>query len=490
MTGRRIEARPTSANMMRSLAEGRMSPEEYARLDATDLAELIRRAEVSPAQVLEAAIARAEAINPQLNAIVRAQYDEARRRLAHDSDLLHGPFHGVPILLKDGVAQAGVPAPSGSGLNDMPAAADSTLLRRYRAAGFNVMGRTNMPEWGLCAATTPRAYGPCRNPWNPEFNAGGSSGGAAAAVAAGIVPVASGGDGAGSIRIPASCCGVFGFKPTRYLTPNGPGPIDVWGGLVTQHVLSRSVRDSAAVLDATSGSEPGDTAAGTVPSRRALDAIASPQRRLRIAWSVQAPGGVPVDAECSAAVDAAARMCADLGHQVEPATMETDDEALWQAWRELVAGSCATDLRDIEAARGLALPADALEDVTRLFIEHGRRLAAVDILAAQRTIQRESRRVAAFFANHDVYLTPTLATLPPELNRYAMMGHASLDAYIDELFHFIPYTPLANMTGQPAMSVPMTHSTRGLPIGVHFSARWGEDDVLFGLAAELEQARA
>lgn len=467
-----------------------MSPDEYAQLDAIGLAELIRCAEVNPAQVLEAAIAWAEEVNPRINAIVRTQYDEARRCLEHDADVSRGPFHGVPFLLKDGVAQAGVPAPSGSALNDVPAPADSTLLRRYRKAGFNVMGRTNMPEWGLCAATAPRAYGPCRNPWNLEFNAGGSSGGAAAAVAAGIVPVACGGDGAGSIRIPASCCGLFGYKPTRYLTPNGPGPIDVWGGLVAQHVLSRTVRDSAALLDASAGPEPGDSAAAPVPRRRALDAIASAPRRLRIAWSVEAPGGVPVDAECGAAVEVAARMCSDLGHEVEPVPLEVDDEALRQACRDLIAGSCATDLREIEVARGAALTADALEDVTWLFIEHGRRLTAVDAMAAQRTIQREGRRVAAFFADHDVYLTPTLASPPPELNRYGMMGHTSLDAYLDELFGFIPFTPLANMMGQPAMSVPMARSSIGLPIGVHFSARCGEDDVLFSLAAQLEHARS
>lgn len=464
-----------------------MTPEEYAQEDAVGLAGLVRSSAVKPVEVIEAAIARAEAENPRINAVVTEQFDAAREAVAR-FDPAFKPLAGVPLLLKDGMAQAGVPCPGGSRL--VPAACpqqDAELLRRYRHSGLVVLGRANMPEWGLSPATEPAVYGPCRNPWHPDHSPGGSSGGSAAAVAAGIAPVAGGGDGAGSIRIPAACCGLVGLKPTRQRTPNGPGPANVWGGLVVQHALTRTVRDCAALLDIGAGYEPGDVTAAPIRQGRFLDGLREPPASLRIAFCTRAPNGAEVHSECIAAVERTIEHLTALGHRVEPAELPADDAAMHRAWTDVAAASAATDWAELEQAIGDPARIEELEPVTRLFIDAGRRLAAADVIAAERAMQREARSIARFHETWDLYLTPTLATPPPPIGRYTMDFNGTFAEYIDDFFRFIPFTAVANMTGQPAISLPLHRTPDDLPVGVQFTAPFGEDALLLRLAAQLEE---
>jgi amidase len=486
---------------------------EYGAYDAVGLAELIRTGQIAPAEVVGEAIARIERINPAINAVVTPMFEQARRAVA--GSLPPGPLRGVPFLLKDlGAACQGVRLADGSRfLAGVVPDHDSTLVRRYREAGLVFVGKTNCPEIGLVPVTEPVLFGPTRNPWDPARTPGGSSGGSAAAVASGMVPAAHGGDGGGSLRIPASCCGLFALKPTRGRTPPGPDRSELWGGMAIEHALGRSVRDSAALLDATSAADP-DAAFAAPPAARSFsDELSIPPGRLRVAVSLTPSFPVPVHPDCVAAAEDAARLLAELGHEVETIELVTelglDRDAIARDFFLLVCTEVASTIADAETRVGRrARPGDFERD-TWLSGMIGRRRTALEALGARGRLQDVSRRVARFFAKRDVLLSPTLAQPPLPIGSLRTRGVEGfvqsvvasfnlgflldlpgvIDKSVRKVFSFIPFTPLANFTGQPSMSVPLFWNAQGLPIGTMFTGRFGDEATLFRLAAQLEVAR-
>ena len=461
---------------------------EYVDYDGLGLAELVRTREVAATEILEAAIRRIERLNPTLNAVVTKVYDEARAEAqALDAK---APFAGVPFLLKDlGGAQAGVPLSAGSRFFvHAPAPADAEIVKRHKRAGLMILGRTNTPEFGLSATTEPVLFGPTRNPWDPTRTAGGSSGGSAAAVAARMVPLAHASDGGGSIRIPASCCGLFGLKTTRNRNTLAPYAGESLAGCAVEHVVSRSVRDSAAALDATAGPAPGDPYFAPPPARPFLEEVATPPGRLRIALTTKAFGGAPVHPDCVAAAEATARLCEELGHVVEEAAPAFDVESLDANYNRIFAVGVTANIQMRARAFGKELDPSGFERVTWAMIEMGRRISAPDYVMMVNRLHGISREIAVFFETYDALLTPTLAEPPVELGVLDMMSE-DLAAYTERLWRFTPFTYPFNVTGQPAMSVPLSWNKAGLPIGVHFVGRYGDEATLFRLAAQLEQAR-
>ncbi|MGB3681200.1 MAG: amidase [Rubrobacteraceae bacterium] len=455
--------------------------------DATAQAGLIRSGEATAEELLESAIAKVEELNPTLNAVVETMYEPARS-VARDT--LSGPFAGVPFLLKDlGASYAGVPTTSGSGYaRDFVPEHDSELTARYKRAGLVIFGKTNTPEFGIQPTTEPRLFGPCRNPWDPERSTGGSSGGAAAAVSSGIVAMAHASDGGGSIRIPASCCGLFGLKPTRARTTLGPDVGDTMGGLVAEHAVTRSVRDSAALLDAVSGPMPGDPYVAPPPERPFVEEVGADPGILRVAFSTGTATGVPVHPDCVAAVQGAARLCAELGHEVEEAAPVLDGKEIERAFSVLWSAGVASGIEGLSRVMGKEPDQAQFEPLTWALYEMGRNFTAPDYLLATSALQRVSRVVAAFFENYDVWLTPTLAEPPPPLGTFDSPPEDPLRGYF-RAADYVPFTPIFNVTGQPAMSVPLYWNEAGLPIGAHFAGRFGDEATLFRLAARLEEAR-
>ncbi len=462
---------------------------EYMSHDALSLAELIANGEVTAGEVLDAAIERADAINPTINAIVHRFDGAARGRVA--AGLPQGPLAGVPFLLKDlGAMQEGVAMGNGSRLWDgFVAPVDFTYTDRAQAAGLVAFGRTNTPEMGISWTTEPVAKGPTRNPWNLGHSPGGSSGGAAAAVAAGIVPVAHATDGGGSIRIPAAHCGLFGLKPTRARNPAGPLVGEGWSGLSTGHVVSRTVRDSAALLDATHGPAPGDPYAAPVPAGPFLEEVGREPGRLRVALHLTALDGTPLHAENRAAAEAAAKLFADLGHDVEEAMPDLDTLALRDAFAVIIAGNLWVAIAGRYKQLGKEPDGSGLEKVTWEWARYGRERLASDYAAAVGAIHVAGRQLAAFYARYDVMLS-TVMRNPPRPLGYLRQDERDLDDFIAALSDEMPVTPLANITGTPAMSLPLAWSAEGLPIGVHVGAAFGREDLLLRLAAQVEQARS
>jgi amidase len=460
-------------------------PDALAFLDATAQAQLVRNRALKPLELVEAAIARVERLNPTLNAVVAPMFDEARRATREE---LGGPFTGVPFLLKDLVAEyAGAPLGEGSRfLAGYVASEDTELVRRYRRAGLVVMGKTNTPEFGILPTTEPRRFGPTRNPWDLARTPGGSSGGSAAAVAAGMVPMAHANDGGGSIRIPAACCGLFGLKPTRARNPLGPRYGDMFCGLVAEHAVTRSVRDSAALLDATAGPDPGDPYWAPPPARPFAAEVQTEPGRLHIAFTTRAPTGVPVHPDCVVAVEEAARLAAGLGHEVTEGTPAIDADLLTSAFITLWSAGCAWSIDDWARRSGRTPAPEQLEALTSLLAEMGRRRSAAELLLAVQDLQRVSRDVARFFETYDIWLTPTLAEPPLPLGSF----EDSEDPLhgLRRSAAFVPFTPIANVTGQPAMSVPLHWNSQGLPIGTHWVGHFGHEATLFRLAAQLEAA--
>ena len=462
--------------------------EQYSNLDATALAELVRRREVQPLELVDATIESIEKANPILNAVVTPMYEEARATAARE--LPQGPFTGVPFLLKDLLASyAGVRMTSGSAfLADFVPGHDSALVSRYKRAGLIVVGKTNTPEFGSVPTTEPKLFGPSRNPWDTGRTTGGSSGGSAAAVAARIVPMAHANDGGGSIRIPASCCGLFGLKPTRARNSLAPAFGDMFGGLVAEHAVTRSVRDSAALLDATSGPEVGDPYYAPPPARPFIQEVGADPGRLRIALTATAPSGEAVHEDCVAAVRDAAKLCAELGHDVEEASPTLNMETLSRNFMALWAAGCAWEIDGNARRTGRAVAEDQFEPGTWTLYQMGTRVTASRYLNALEELQAMSRDVGRFFVDYDLWLTPTLGTPP------APLGH--FDSPLDDPLRgmrraaeFVPFTPISNATGQPAMSTPLYWNSEGLPVGTHFVARFGDEATLFRLAAQLEEAR-
>lgn len=460
---------------------------EYQDYDAMGLAELVRNGETTPSELLETAIGEIERLNPVLNAVNRTMYDEARGCI--EQGLPDGPFTGVPFLLKDlRAAYAGVPTVAGSAFFvDKVASHDSELVRRYKAAGLVIAGKTNTPEFGGAPTTEPSLYGPTRNPWNLDRSSGGSSGGSAAAVAAGMVPAAHGSDGGGSIRIPAACCGIFGIKPTRGRNPSGPDFGEAWNGLSAEHVLSRTVRDSAALLDATAGPELGDPYSVPSPTEPFLASVSRPPGRLSVAMTASTAAG-PAHPDCVEAVEKTAELLSELGHEVKEDSPEWDRPTAGAAFRLLIAANVQASIDEYAEQKGRQPNNDELENVIRVLAGESYESTSIDLVRATWAVHRAGRAVAPFFEKYDVWLTPTVATPPPPLGMIDMTTD-DIDSYLVTVFGYIPFTAIANFAGLPAMSVPLHWNTDGLPIGVHFVAGYARDNLLFSLAGQLEKAQ-
>jgi len=455
--------------------------------DGLALGEKVRTGEINAVGLVEAAIGRIEAHNPTLNAVIAEVYEQALET-AHRQEP-HGPFAGVPFLLKDlGGALAGVPLTAGSRFfRDACPPTDSVLVQRYKAAGLNPLGRTNTPEFGLNASTEPVLFGPTRNPWNTARSPGGSSGGSAAAVAAGLVPLAHASDGGGSIRIPASCCGLFGLKTTRGRNTMAPYLGESLAGCSVEHVLSRTVRDSAAALDATAGPAAGDPHSAPPPTRPFLDEVTAEPRRLKIGLTTQAFSGTTVHADCIAAAETAGQLCEDLGHIVEEATPTFEAERLDHDYNMLFAVGSSAAIRQRAEALGRALDPDQFERVTWAMMDRAAGLSATDYVQLLNRLHAIGRQICGFFDGYDLLLTPTLAQPPVPLGHLDMMSE-DLDEYTDRLWRFASFTYQFNVTGQPAMSVPLFWNGDNLPIGVQFVGAFGDEATLFQLAGQLERA--
>jgi amidase len=504
-----------------------MAIAEYGTLDALGLADLVRRREVSAGELLEEAIARNERVNPKLGAVIATLYEDARRAAAETpgppasptapstnfaSAPFAVPFLGVPFLVKDIYCDmAGAPAQAGSRyLAGYRSPRDATIVERFRRAGLNIFGRTNTPELGLLPVTEPELHGPSRNPWDPAVTPGGSSGGAAAAVAAGVIPLAHANDGGGSIRIPAACCGLFGLKPTRARTPAGAGHSQLWNGFTIAHAVSRSVRDSAALLDAIAGPEPTSPYWAPPQARPFLAEVGAPPGKLRIALSKRPQvTSAALHPDCAAAAEDAARLLAELGHEVEEADPDIDAEAFARDFFTLVCVETAAFLARAATELGRSPRRGELESATAITALLGRQRSAVEAARARDRLEGIARQALGFFERYDLLLSPTLAMPPPAIGALKPRGLEAfgqelllglhlgfllripgvIDASVRRVFSFIPFSPLANVTGQPAMTVPLAWNAAGLPIGSQLTARFGDEATLYRVAAQLEVAR-
>jgi amidase len=452
--------------------------DEFARLDALGQAELVRSGVVSARELAEAAIRRIENLNPVLNAVVATDFERALERC--DRALPEGPFTGVPFLLKDLVEYEGVRYTSGSVLfRDSVGRETHELARRMDAAGLVMLGKTNTPEFGLLPCTEPKLFGPARNPWDVSHDPGGSSGGAAVAVSSGMVPMAQGGDGGGSIRVPASNCGLFGMKVSRGRQPDPP---PTPGDLAVHHVLTRSVRDSAAILQATALTK---AEGGRLPPP--VSSEGEKLRRLRIAYHTSDFRGVRAHPECVAAVESSARLCEQLGHHVEEASPKIEGESFVERFLVLWSSMPAILLDQVTRQRGQPVPLTAFEGWTWGLIEHYRKQPAGALEAAVEHMRGGTREMVRFHQRYDVVLSPVLS------KPGARTGELAPDLPFEELrqrvIAYVAYTPVANVTGCPAMSVPLHWTPDGHPVGSHFSGRPGEEATLFALAGQLEKAR-
>jgi amidase len=462
--------------------------DDGVKLDAAAQAELVRKKEVTPLELVDAAIERIERVNPRLNAVVTTLFEQGRDQAK--GRLPEGPFTGVPFLVKDLLAEvAGVKMTEGSAyLKHFVPESDTEVVLRLKRAGLIFLGKTNSSEFGLLPTAEPRLFGPSRNPWDPERTPGGSSGGSAAAVASGMVPMAEGSDGAGSIRIPASCCGVFGLKPTRARTPLGPQFIDILAGLiVAEHAITRSVRDSAALLDALSGPVPAYPYWVAPPARPFIQEVGVPPGKLRIAYCTKSFFGLPVHDDCIAAVHDAAGLCADLGHEIFEASPVIEGQLIKQFgryWSLLP----AIVIDHWKRRLGKEPVPEDFEPMTWALYEWGRKKDITYLYGATEAFQRISEKMAAFFNNFDVFLTPTLGEPPVALGTFDATPENPIQGMVRSGL-FAPFTAIFNVTGQPAMSVPLFWNRDGLPIGTQFVARYGDESTLFRLAAQLETAR-
>lgn len=468
----------------------RMSNDAQGLLDQHDalgLAKLVQDKKVSPAELLDMAIARAEASNPRFNFMAQKLYDYGKSAITNG--LPKGPFHGVPLLLKDLHTNiAGERTGQGSRFyTDYRPDYTSELVKRYQAAGFTIFGKTTTPEFGLTATTESLATGLTRNPWNPDHIAGGSSGGAAVAVAAGVIPMAHASDGGGSIRIPASCCGLFGLKPSRGRVPMGPKRTEGWGGLSTQHAISRTVRDSAAMLDATHGIETGSRYGAPTPDGSFLSQVTKSPGKLRIALMLETPAGTSVDPECAAAARDAAKLLESLGHHITEASPKIDIKAISMANFAAISSALAADVQDRAKLTGIAPSPDVLEKVTLIFLQYSKQFSAVDLARANTAFQDLAITIGQFMTDYDIILSPTMAAPPAKLGRFGLMPD-DFEKWGQDVGSFTPWTGLSNGTGQPSMSMPLAISKGGLPIGVMMTGRYGDEATLFRLAGQIERA--
>lgn len=468
---------------------------EYTDYDALGLAELVKAKQVSPKELLDTAIARAELHNPALNAITQPLYDYAYNQLEHLNP--KGRFYGVPFLLKDLLADLkGFPTQSGTrALAKLNATQDANIVKVFKQAGLQIMGKTNTPELGLMGITEPKATGPTRNPWNLSYSPGGSSGGSAAAVAARIVPMASAGDGGGSIRIPAACCGLFGLKPSRGLTPTGPVITEPWQGAAIEHVVSMSVRDSAAMLELLTNNR-----------ENYLQLMHSEPGPLRIALCTESPLNTPVSEENLQACRAMAHHLESLGHSCDPQPFPIDGQALAHSYMTLYMGQVAADVKDICQRTGLRVSQLGLEPSTLALANLGQQLSSADYVYQHRCWAGFAQQMSALFKQYDVLLTPCIACPVPKIgeiypSKTQEMGLklitlpgisrialklGAIDTFSRQALNAMPFTQLANLTGLPAMSVPAGYSPHGLPLGCQFVAPLYQDTRLLSLARQIE----
>jgi len=463
-----------------------MSMDDYCDYDGLGLADLVARKEVSPAELVEAAIGRVERHNPSLNAVVFKGYEDARK--AAQEPLPDGPFKGVPFLIKDlGMPVAGWPRSSGSRFaQHMVDQADGGLTRRYREAGVIPLGKTNTPEYGITGTTEGALLGPCRNPWNPAHISGGSSGGSASAVAAGIVPMAHASDGLGSIRIPAACCGLVGLKVTRDRNLNLPDGTDYAIGFVVDHVVTRTVRDSAAMLDATGRPEIDDPYPAPPKARPYMEEIERSPGRLRIAWSSETASGRPIDPEIQAALERTAALLQGLGHEVVEQGMGIDYRALYTARGPVSGANFAAMMGRLIDEIGREPEPHELEPLTWAALKGGRKVTGEQALRGMQELRMLNRQTLAFFNDWDIYLSPVLGTPVPEVGFIdpVALEPRELNRRQGQVF---PFTPPFNFSGQPSLSLPLEMSASGLPVGMMFTARYADEATLFRLAAQLEK---
>ncbi|GAB4214957.1 MAG: amidase [Synechococcales cyanobacterium] len=482
---------------------------EYDQYDGLGLAELVKSKQISPAELLDSAIAQIEKANPAINAINLKMYDQARSCVAQG--LPNGIFCGVPFLLKDlRSSYAGVPTSSGNRLlSKIPTAQDSELVRRFKATGVVILGKTNTPEFGITPYTEPKFWGVTRNPWDLTRTSGGSSGGSAAAIASGMVPFASGGDGGGSTRIPASCCGIFGLKPSRGRIPTGPTAGELWRGFATEAVLSRSVRDSAAMLDAISGADVGAPYLSPPQNQSYLEAVSILPTKLRIAFTSHPFLGDSVHPDCLKGLEATILLLQDLGHEVVEDMPKFDGAAFALNFMKIVVSETRADMASVAQLAKRRVRIQDFELGTYCLGLLGEVLSAGEYAQAARSLQMDARKIGQFFEQYDILLTPTLSqppiligSLQPSASKQLLMhivartnsswllkSMKTIETLAGQVFNFTPYTAPFNVTGQPAMSVPLYWNESGLPIGMQFVGRMGREEVLFQLAGQLESAR-
>lgn len=463
-----------------------MTFDDYQLYDATGLAALIASGQVSSAEMIETAIAAIETYN-QLNAVVTPLFDSARDSAGKPNS--NGPFAGVPYLVKDlNTWMAGVPATNGSrAFRNFCPDHDSELITRLRGAGLIILGKTNTPEFGLNIDTAPALFGPTRNPFDHNCSAGGSSGGSAAAVASGMVPAAHATDSGGSIRIPASNCGLFGLKPSRARVPLGNDAAEGLAGFSTVHALSHSVRDSALLLDVTAGGMPGDSYSAPSQSQSFVDALQKPLPKLRIALCRTGFADELIDAQCQLAASNAAQLCQSMGCEVDEVAVPVDGHALRHAFDVLFSANIHSVVASVIAARPGEAIDSLFEPVTAAAYESARQYQASDYVAALQVTQQAARTLGQFFEHYDVLITPTLANPPLPLAAVDMQSD-DWSAYLEKMLDEIPFTPLFNATGAPAASLPLAQSSSGMPIGVQFGAAFGNEAILITLSAAIEQA--
>lgn len=482
---------------------------EFHRYDGLGLAELVAKKEVTPLELAEEAIDRIETYNPVINAVIYKMYDQAR--LQAKSKLPGGRFSGVPFLLKDALdTLEGEPTSSGTALlRNIPQKHDSETVKRFRSAGLVFLGKTNLPELSLLPVTEPDAFGPTHNPWNLDRTPGGSSGGSAAAVAACMTPIAGGADGGGSIRTPASCCGVFGLKPTRGRVPTGPDHGDLWRGFAQENVLSRSVRDSAALLDAIAGADIGAPYWAPPINRPYLSETTTEPGRLRIAFTSHPFLGKDVHEDCISGLRDTARLLEMLGHEVIEDAPAVDKEEFALSYLTVLSAEVCGQTRAILRKVGKKATILDFEPSTQALAALGSTIDGGEYAEALDRLSMVSRKIAGFFEKYDLLLTPTLASPPIPIGSLHISAAESrmirlqsrlhvawilkalhvIEMLAGSNFNFIPYTAIFNVTGQPAMSVPLCQSKDGLPIGMQFAARFGDEATLFRLAGQLERAK-
>jgi len=477
--------------------------DEFISLDAVDLGKLVRNREIKTAELLEFTIQRLEKLNPSLNAVIHKMFDQAYETAkgwdaaVGAKKAAHAVFCGVPFLLKDLVAEyKGAPFHEGSrAVKGYVSKLDTELVKRQKAGGLVILGKTNTPEFGLLPTTEPLLYGPTANPWDPSLTPGGSSGGSAAAVAAGIVPMAHGNDGGGSIRIPASCCGLFGLKPTRGRNPLGPLFGDMDGGIVHEHAVTRTVRDSAALLDLTSGPEPGDPYWAPPKERPFLEEAMREPGQLKIGFLDRVPDGwhenPRLHPDCEDAVEDAALLCEKLGHKVEEAAPgPLSHPEISMLFGKIFTCGVGHTVAYWERELNKKIRQEELEPITWAMYQAGLRHTGADYLTAVEEIQRFSRKMAHWFqeSGYDLLLSPTMRIPPTKLGAFRFDPEEPM-RWLESTLSFVVFTRVQNMTGQPAMSVPLFWNKEKIPIGVQFAGRFGEEATLFRLAAQLEKAR-